>query len=452
MSSNIPVINANPTKEFFVAVLVRDISLEDAIAELIDNSIDGAKKLATDDNFSMFWVNLKYDKTNFLIEDNCGGIPVEIAKDYAFRFGRSQETPQNYSPELPIGQFGVGMKRSLFRIGNYFTIESTSKTSSFGMDVDVNRWKSKPRWEFEFNKKYEINEQNSIEICKTNIVVTSLHNNVSDDFGSNSFALKLKSKIESVHSEVLKKGIKITINGVILNGHYDELLKSDKIKPFYEKVKIPNAKIEAKIFAGISEPSNQNYGWYIYCNGRQVLRADRTKLTGWDSKIEESIELDESNGSITTPKPHNQFARFRGYVYFESKDASLLPWNTSKSGINDNSEAYQYVRLQMIKALRQVINFLNQLDAEKDYEQKPLENLVNSANSANVTQLTKTASNFTVKPPQNTNTKLQKILYRKTTHEVEKVKRLLTQFGKPAKTNEDVGKSTFDYFLESEDA
>lgn len=38
-------INANPTKEFFVNMLVRDIQLKQAVIELIDNSIDGAKRI-----------------------------------------------------------------------------------------------------------------------------------------------------------------------------------------------------------------------------------------------------------------------------------------------------------------------------------------------------------------------------------------------------------------------
>lgn len=36
------MIKANPTREFFVNMLVRDILLKQAIIELIDNSIDGA--------------------------------------------------------------------------------------------------------------------------------------------------------------------------------------------------------------------------------------------------------------------------------------------------------------------------------------------------------------------------------------------------------------------------
>lgn len=33
---------ANPTKEFFVSMLTRDISIEDCILDLIDNSVDAA--------------------------------------------------------------------------------------------------------------------------------------------------------------------------------------------------------------------------------------------------------------------------------------------------------------------------------------------------------------------------------------------------------------------------
>lgn len=42
------MIKANPTREFFVNMLVRDILLKQAIIELIDNSIDGARTIKKD--------------------------------------------------------------------------------------------------------------------------------------------------------------------------------------------------------------------------------------------------------------------------------------------------------------------------------------------------------------------------------------------------------------------
>ena len=37
---------ASPTKRFFVSMLTRDISLADAILDLLDNCLDGALRLA----------------------------------------------------------------------------------------------------------------------------------------------------------------------------------------------------------------------------------------------------------------------------------------------------------------------------------------------------------------------------------------------------------------------
>ncbi len=41
-------VKASPTKEFFVLMLVRDILLKQAIIELIDNSLDGDRKMRKD--------------------------------------------------------------------------------------------------------------------------------------------------------------------------------------------------------------------------------------------------------------------------------------------------------------------------------------------------------------------------------------------------------------------
>ena len=38
--------DASPTKEFFVNMITRDISLQDCILDLLDNSVDGARRFA----------------------------------------------------------------------------------------------------------------------------------------------------------------------------------------------------------------------------------------------------------------------------------------------------------------------------------------------------------------------------------------------------------------------
>ena len=40
------IIEGSPTKQFFIDMITRDISIEDAIIDLLDNSIDGANRMA----------------------------------------------------------------------------------------------------------------------------------------------------------------------------------------------------------------------------------------------------------------------------------------------------------------------------------------------------------------------------------------------------------------------
>ena len=61
------MIKANPTREFFVNMLVRDILLKQAIIELIDNSIDGARTIKKDNDFTGLKIAVDFDGDSFCI-------------------------------------------------------------------------------------------------------------------------------------------------------------------------------------------------------------------------------------------------------------------------------------------------------------------------------------------------------------------------------------------------
>src|SRR3989442_15013999 len=91
-------VPAHPAKTFFISMLTRDIDLQDAILDLLDNCVDGAirirsKAMTEKDSFKGFWAHVTFSEGRFVIEDNCGGIPWEIAKHYAFCFGRREGIP-----------------------------------------------------------------------------------------------------------------------------------------------------------------------------------------------------------------------------------------------------------------------------------------------------------------------------------------------------------------------
>lgn len=358
------VIDAKPTKDLFISILVRDVTIRDAIGDLVDNSVDGALRLRPDGNYSGLEVEIELDpkNNNFKIIDNCGGIPIDVAREYAFRFGRPDKAKDT---EYSVGVFGIGMKRALFRLGKKFLIKSVSKKSSFTLEVDVEKWKNEgdlnsnsknmENWQFVMSEYEEdLNIEYPEEDRGTSIVVTELKDDVKEAFSSELERNDLISEIQREHLFTIDQGLNIKINNTLLEAPELQLLASDKFQTaFWEKTDGP---VKVKIYAGISEKEQfgENGGWYLFCNKRLILGPDQTKTTGWGIKK-----------PIKIPQYHSQFYRFRGYVFMEAADPRDLPWNTAKTGLDMDSKVYRAVFQQMVILMRSVIDFLNQVHDEE---------------------------------------------------------------------------------------
>jgi len=441
MSEN--TIRAAPTKEFFIHMLTRDVLLSRAIIDLVDNSIDGAKRLRPQGDFTGLKVEIRFSDTEFSIIDNCGGIPIQIARDYAFRFGRPRNAP---STTGSVGQFGVGMKRTFFKLGRFFKVESVSESSSFEMEVDVDEWLNQEgetdSWHFEF-KRYSEEPNIQGNDIGTKILVTRLLDEPKQSFGLNGFVRSLLSGLAESHALVLEAGIQISVNGVYLFHDPLELLQSHEIKPAYkEKIFYPDEPnpISVRIYAGISQRVKEEGGWYIFCNGRMVIRADQSNITGWG----------EGEG-VVMPKYHPDFAFFRGFVFFDCEDASKLPWTTTKTGVDADTWIYRTVREEMIHTAKPVLKFLRELASERaevaagHRSISTLERSISKSPQCAITKLQQNDTFISPKPPTVTGPKLQRIQYSKPIDEIEKVKKHLN-----VTTLQDVGSRTFDYFCESE--
>src|SRR5437899_9757432 len=95
--------NARPRKHFFLEMFTRDISLEDCILDLIDNSIDGLiRSRGIDISASLLnngksapaktklpLISLTYSNERFELVDECGGIPFNDALEEVFNFGHA---------------------------------------------------------------------------------------------------------------------------------------------------------------------------------------------------------------------------------------------------------------------------------------------------------------------------------------------------------------------------
>lgn len=83
---------AHQQKNFLLECLQEILKLSDAILDLLDNCLDGVvrqkkgiDKTTTSDYYVGFFSHISISKDSFIIEDNCGGIPKDVAEKYAFR-------------------------------------------------------------------------------------------------------------------------------------------------------------------------------------------------------------------------------------------------------------------------------------------------------------------------------------------------------------------------------
>jgi hypothetical protein len=202
-----------PSKELFIDMLVKDLSLKDAIGDLVDNSVDAANKMASQFNtdLSMFSIHISFDKNHFSISDNCGGIEEEIARKYAFKLGK----PRNYSPgKHTIGQFGIGMKRAFFKLGEHIVVESVALKSDFDLTISVKEWRERPDekdWDFKFNNVQNV-KAHPLKETKTKIIVTQLKHDAKNQFSEPQFLTDLQNEISLEHQFAINKGLKIYIN------------------------------------------------------------------------------------------------------------------------------------------------------------------------------------------------------------------------------------------------
>jgi hypothetical protein len=321
------------------------------------------------------------------------------------------------------------------------------------MEIDVLDWitpngdESPEDWHFHFDTVEENLTDVPTEHIGTEIEVTRLHGTVVDNFELDNFIARLTEEISVAHSATMNKSLAISINAIPIGFEPHRLFVSDHLKPaFVEKVYTrelidgqAGAPVKVKLYAGIGERDLRAGGWYLFCNGRLILRADQTMTTVWGP----------AHGMR---QYHPDFAFFRGYVYFDSDDASLLPWTTTKTGVDVDSPIYKHAQQEMIEISKPVLAFLSNLSKEKqafeagESTDRSLQDAIEGA-TAKITEVLTQAPAFVApqRRPLPPGPKMQKIQYAKPLSEVEKAKRLLKAYTFTA-----VGEKTFEYFLEYE--
>lgn len=375
---------AEPTKRLFIDTLVRDVDLVSAIVDLVDNCVDGARRLRPNTDFAGLAVFMSIGPDRFKLQDNCGGIPLEVAKTYAFRFGRGEKHVGAVSHS--VGHFGVGMKRTLFKIAEKFTVHSVTSTDQFTLHLDVDSWKKSAPWEFTLTDVAR-SDQPVNRPVGTSIEIGKIKPEISDQFAIELFQKEVRERIRIAHSWAMHRGLRIFFNDSELTPEDLTIKISSQIQPIVRRgeFKLKDGVVTYSIVAGVGEKSSVRdtdlSGWYVFCNGRLLLRADQSPQTGWGVK--------------PAPAFHQQFSWFRGYLFLDSDNPGLLPWNTTKTGISEDSDVYRKVKSQMSDIIFDVTRFLNNVRVEEksfdrgDITTQPLLSAIERADDEPITSRTK---------------------------------------------------------------
>lgn len=358
--------NGSPTKEFFVEMLTRDIELNDAILDLLDNCLDGVVRLQAESKnkneqfYKSYGAEITISRNSFIIKDNCGGIPRDKAENYAFRMGRGPETNTD---QPTIGIYGIGMKRAIFKIGKKAEVHTLHKDERYTVLIP-NDWSTSDDWTFPID---ENNDKNMLAIDGTEICIEDINENILElwatDESINLFVQELTKAIQESYSLIIQKGFAIKINGSIVTANPVELLvqkntEKTGVRPYvftgtYGDV---NVKLAIGFYSPMATDDeidemnetkrmSSEAGITVVCNDRVVLYNDKSSLTGW--------------GTFGVPHYHTQFIGIKGIVIFESNNPGSLPMTTTKRGIDHSSNIYIAVKDKMCEGLKMFTNYTN---------------------------------------------------------------------------------------------
>lgn len=338
-------IDTGVSATFLEEALTKDVTTLEAIFDLVDNSIDAARDWLIEhkckrgkDNlpltYSEFYVCIRIDEDSIRVLDNCAGIDRDTLTK------RALYTNKPSQHEYGIGLYGIGLKRSMLKMGTDF---------SFYVDDGVEGFKSRFN-----NRGIGGGKEDPVyaDVVKTKgrkkslFNVSNIKNEIKNDFHNPRWFENAVSEFSLRYAIYIRKGFKIVLHHVKNNirkkidGVAPSLRTKCEFPPTQEIMKFDGVDviIETGIHNDYIFPGEKNYslsnnrkltdyfGIYFSCNDRVIVSASTEKSHGWKTKW------------------HSEYNGYVCWVKFVSKDAALLPWNTAKTGLRTDSSLFLDVR------------------------------------------------------------------------------------------------------------
>lgn len=434
---------ADPTKDFFIDMITRDIGLDECIFDLLDNSIDGASRHAQHHqraDLSGYFADILLSSNEFSIKDNCGGMSLSDATQYAFHFGRRSDAPKD--AENSIGLYGIGMKRAIFKIGKKIVIRSATDAApeeAFEANIDVAAWAATPDWEF------QLNQITPNDFVGTEITVQELRKATASEFSDQIFVNNLRKDVGKYYSFFLQNGFEIKVNGISIKQHVYGVRDGEDISPYVNEYVDAETGVKVRIISGVAgtppedsgDPSAlgkdaDSWGWYVICNDRVVLAGDKTAKTIWGDEF---------------PNWHPQYNGFVGLIFFSSDQPGELPWTTTKRQIDETLPVFRRATSFMRDATRKYLDYTNTRKANLE-----------KAKAAEANSTIKPITEFRAVPATPTSMKLPlfeptpKIRMGTVSYQqpVTMLNKVALSLGNSQMSFKQIGQKTFEYYVENE--
>ncbi|AKH76255.1 ATP-binding protein [Leptospira interrogans] len=347
MKNQIEFQDATPSKAVFKSIIA-DYDAKAAICELIDNSIDVWSLKRAQDALNID-VTIDIQRQVIKITDNAGGIKKD---DLHHIVGPGHSS--NDSNESIIGIFGVGSKRAVVALSPHTIIKSRfKKQPTYSVEI-TDDWLKDENWKFPV---YEISNvsENSTEIEMTKI----------RDILSGQSIRDIKDHISAIYSKILtNKSINLKLNGERIKPLYfdKEWSHNPDVPPkgFDWTARVGGEEVSVKITGGLiaegGDSGHGEYGVYIYCNNRLIVRSLKTPEVGF------------SKGQVGVP--HNSISLARVIVEIDGP-AEQMPWNSSKSGVDIKHKVFQLIREKIIDVIKHYTSASRNLFPERETKVAP---------------------------------------------------------------------------------
>ncbi len=324
MKREVDTLDATPSKRLFRSIIA-DYNLNRAICELVDNafdlwSYDGRKQLLKVD------IKLDIEQQTIRITDNAGGVR-ESDLNSLVAPGQTLKRPEDET----IGIFGVGTKRAVVALAQDAKI-TTRHDGGKTLQVEIDdAWLQSEDWELPYYQVEDIEEGTTlIELQSLRIKLTEGSINVLTQHLGATYARFLENKRAVVR-----------VNGTqIIGQNFDNWAYPPKYEPrTYTGTLTTNGggQIKVSMTGGLareSSPATGEFGVYIYCNDRLIVRALKNYDVGF------------AKGLAGLPHPKLSLVKV---IVSLTGAAQSMPWNSSKSGIAANHKVFVEIRPRLVE-------------------------------------------------------------------------------------------------------